>query len=411
MSTEPARSTPGCRDVATASGGESSCSDGKYCSCSGTRPPTGTHMTIFCFIFSDMSIAGVAFEVFRHRFLKAARIDLIVLIVMLGYDLLINVRIANHLLTVDALDGRGDGCDDFQWRVNPASRANRLRIKCGQMSSNYRKGCGGIGCIARGSDIATPLTQSRRTQSVIAAGPRGARQDIQQVGAGARSILLQQSGCAGEGEVCPGQPAGPISSRQFTSGVEQRKGHPRTSSNTHHPRSSSKVFRDNPRISRPKSCPSVREEKTSDLGKLARTSVKNYASVIAHNPDSKRTRIKLSSGAKKVLPSANRAMVGIKPILKAGRAYHKVKRNCWPKKRGATMNPVEHPHGGDNHQHNAAASESAVTCRAGISHADFVGCSYGDQSRATCSKPAKSSRRSALVNQVIRRMVHQTRSS
>lgn len=42
-----------------------------------------------------------------------------------------------------------------------------------------------------------------------------------------------------------------------------------------------------------------------------------------------------------------------KPVLKAGRAYHKykVKRNCWPKVRGVTMNPVEHPHGGGNHQH------------------------------------------------------------
>lgn len=80
----------------------------------------------------------------------------------------------------------------------------------------------------------------------------------------------------------------------------------------------------------------------------------------------KKTRIKLPSGAKKVVPSANRAMVGIiagggridKPILKAGRAYHKykVKRNCWPKVRGVAMNPVEHPHGGGNHQHIGKAS-------------------------------------------------------
>ncbi len=42
-----------------------------------------------------------------------------------------------------------------------------------------------------------------------------------------------------------------------------------------------------------------------------------------------------------------------KPMLKAGRAYHKyrVKRNEWPKVRGVAMNPVEHPHGGGNHQH------------------------------------------------------------
>merc|ERR1712083_355294 len=74
----------------------------------------------------------------------------------------------------------------------------------------------------------------------------------------------------------------------------------------------------------------------------------------------------MPSGSKKVIPSANRAMVGCiagggridKPILKAGRAYHKyrVKRNSWPKVRGVAMNPVEHPHGGGNHQHIGKAS-------------------------------------------------------
>merc|ERR1711974_146836 len=92
----------------------------------------------------------------------------------------------------------------------------------------------------------------------------------------------------------------------------------------------------------------------------------NYAIVIAHNLDTKRTRVKLPSGTKKVIPSANRATVGIvagggridKPILKAGRADHKykVKRNCWPKVRGVAINPVEHPHGGGNHQHIGKAS-------------------------------------------------------
>merc|ERR1711972_1075420 len=51
------------------------------------------------------------------------------------------------------------------------------------------------------------------------------------------------------------------------------------------------------------------EEKTGDRGKLARASG-NYATVIAHNPDTKKTRVKLPSGSKKVIPSANRAMVG-----------------------------------------------------------------------------------------------------
>merc|ERR1711992_473560 len=69
------------------------------------------------------------------------------------------------------------------------------------------------------------------------------------------------------------------------------------------------------------------EEKTGDRGKLARASG-NYATVIAHNPDTHRTRVKLPSGSKKVIPSANRAMIGLvagggridKPILKAGLA-------------------------------------------------------------------------------------------
>merc|ERR1712063_139335 len=55
--------------------------------------------------------------------------------------------------------------------------------------------------------------------------------------------------------------------------------------------------------------------------------------IVSHNPDEKVTRIKLPSGAKKSVPSSCRAMVGIvagggrldKPMLKAGRAYHKYK--------------------------------------------------------------------------------------
>jgi len=102
------------------------------------------------------------------------------------------------------------------------------------------------------------------------------------------------------------------------------------------------------------------EEKSGDRGRLARASG-NYATIVAHNPETRRTRIRLPSGAKKVVPSLNRAMIGIvagggrtdKPMLKAGRSFHKyrAKRNCWPVVRGVCMNPVEHPHGGGNHQH------------------------------------------------------------
>lgn len=97
------------------------------------------------------------------------------------------------------------------------------------------------------------------------------------------------------------------------------------------------------------------EEKVGDRGALGRTSG-NYITVIGHNHDEGKTRIKLPSGAKKVVSSSARGMIGIvagggrtdKPLLKASRAKHKfaVKRNSWPKTRGVAMNPVDHPHGG-----------------------------------------------------------------
>ncbi len=102
------------------------------------------------------------------------------------------------------------------------------------------------------------------------------------------------------------------------------------------------------------------EEKAGDGGSIARTSG-NYATVIGHNTEDGTTRIKMPSGSKKIISSKCRAMVGLvagggridKPLLKAGRAFHKyrVKRNCWPVVRGVAMNPVDHPHGGGNHQH------------------------------------------------------------
>jgi len=82
--------------------------------------------------------------------------------------------------------------------------------------------------------------------------------------------------------------------------------------------------------------------------------------IIAQTTSGK-TVIRLPSGQKKVVRGICRAMIGVvggggrteKPILKAGRAYwkYKAKRNKWPRVRGVAMNPVEHPHGGGNHQH------------------------------------------------------------
>jgi large subunit ribosomal protein L8e len=74
------------------------------------------------------------------------------------------------------------------------------------------------------------------------------------------------------------------------------------------------------------------EEKPGDRGALARVSG-GYATVIGHQPDENKTRVRLPSGAKKTISGAARATVGIvagggrtdKPLLKAGRAYYKYK--------------------------------------------------------------------------------------
>jgi large subunit ribosomal protein L8e len=102
------------------------------------------------------------------------------------------------------------------------------------------------------------------------------------------------------------------------------------------------------------------EGRVADRGSFARCSG-NYATIISHNPDDGVSRIRLPSGAKKTVSSNCRAMIGVvagggridKPLLKAGAAYwkYKAKRNCWPRVRGVAMNPVDHPHGGGNHQH------------------------------------------------------------
>lgn len=116
------------------------------------------------------------------------------------------------------------------------------------------------------------------------------------------------------------------------------------------------------------------EEFPGDRGALARASG-NYATVIGHNHEEGKTRLKLPSGSKKVVLNTCRATIGIvagggridKPMLKAGRAFHKfrVKRNSWPRTRGVAMNPVDHPHGGGNHQHIGHASTVSRHASAG----------------------------------------------
>ena len=105
-----------------------------------------------------------------------------------------------------------------------------------------------------------------------------------------------------------------------------------------------------------------------DRGKIAKCSGE-YATIVGHNEDTGVTKVRMPSGAKKTISSDARAMVGIvagggrieKPVLKAGNNYHKfkAKRNEWPKVRGVAMNPVDHPHGGGNHQHLGMAGTRA----------------------------------------------------
>ncbi|KAK9765163.1 60S ribosomal protein L2, partial [Basidiobolus ranarum] len=72
------------------------------------------------------------------------------------------------------------------------------------------------------------------------------------------------------------------------------------------------------------------EETVGDRGAIARASG-NYATIISHNHDDGKTRVKLPSGSKKIIQSTCRATIGIvagggridKPLLKAGRADHK----------------------------------------------------------------------------------------
>jgi large subunit ribosomal protein L8e len=102
------------------------------------------------------------------------------------------------------------------------------------------------------------------------------------------------------------------------------------------------------------------ESLRGDRGAIAKASG-DYATIITHDFDKGTTALRLPSGAKKTVDIINRCTVGLvagggrmdKPIMKAGHAFWKYsnKRNSWPSVRGVAMNPVDHPHGGGNHQH------------------------------------------------------------
>lgn len=86
-----------------------------------------------------------------------------------------------------------------------------------------------------------------------------------------------------------------------------------------------------------------------------------YALVVNHRRESNETVIKMPSGVKKVVSNDCRCIVGVvagggihdKPVLKASVAHHRAKARgyVFPRVRGVAMNPVDHLHGGGNHQH------------------------------------------------------------
>ena len=103
----------------------------------------------------------------------------------------------------------------------------------------------------------------------------------------------------------------------------------------------------------------------NDGGKLA-ISAGGFCSIVNHRKESNQTVIKMPSGIKKVIDSNSRAIIGLvagsgvteKPILKAGTAHYLAysRGRIFPRVRGVAMNPVDHAHGGGNHQHIGAPS-------------------------------------------------------
>ncbi len=101
------------------------------------------------------------------------------------------------------------------------------------------------------------------------------------------------------------------------------------------------------------------ELRPGDGGKLVRTAG-GFAFILAR--EGGKVKIKLPSGATKLLDPRCRAVVGEiaggglkeKPILKAGKKWHimHAKHRYWPRVSAASMNAVEHPFGGGRkHRH------------------------------------------------------------
>lgn len=107
-------------------------------------------------------------------------------------------------------------------------------------------------------------------------------------------------------------------------------------------------------------CITMVEKLPYDGGRFAK-SCGSFAILTYHNKEKNTSTLALNSGVKITVSSDVRGVIGIiagggkndKPLLKAGNAYYRYKYNlrAWPRVRGVAMNPVDHPHGGGNHQH------------------------------------------------------------
>ncbi len=98
------------------------------------------------------------------------------------------------------------------------------------------------------------------------------------------------------------------------------------------------------------------ERRPGDGGKIARAAG-TYAIVMVKEGNI--VRLKLPSGRIIEVNNEARVQIGVpaggniknKPLLKAGNAYykHKAKNRLWPKQRGVSMSPYDHPFGGKQH--------------------------------------------------------------
>jgi large subunit ribosomal protein L2 len=99
------------------------------------------------------------------------------------------------------------------------------------------------------------------------------------------------------------------------------------------------------------------ECRPGDGGKFARSGGNN---AMLETRMGDKVRVRLPSGNLKDLPGKCRATIGVlaghgrteKPLMKAGAAHYRAKARgkLYPSVSGVAMNPVDHPHGGGNHQ-------------------------------------------------------------